>query len=801
MPADTVTTDERVPRPGRYLIPGETPRRAELIAACAVLAVVAHLLFAQLTLILAIAFYLITRLTRWRPQWLAVPACIGMVWVLALGPAQAASGFAEGPAQIAAYLGGAGHDLGRLAHMSAAYSGIGRWLPRQFPVALIAASAEAAIAAWLSWLHTDEWKLPGYRPGLVTFCRRWYLTRFISSGGVVTRDGACLGLDAATGGRVAVSWAEVAGGVLCAGSAGSGTTTTSFQIVHAAIRRRKPVIAVDLDGSRKLAESLRAVCAATGTPLHQLPAEGSGYYDPLRTGDPARRTSLVMGMLDWEGTADQYRRGCAAYLTDLFTVADAAPGDPRTAMLDDVVHLLSPAALRARMDHVPGYYPRRRALGERVKVSAGLLDADPRTTATLAEQLNELRSSPLGRWLRPAPGPRVDLGRVVRERAVVLFSIESAAHGRAATTMAGLIARDVLAVCSELRRIGVPADGLAWFDRCGGLALDTLDELVARGGAAGLPALLTTTAAERAQPLAGQVNVLVLHRLTDPAAAGRFAALTGQKFAPAGSGDLAVPAGSQVRPEAAAPGGPDGRDRGGRRDRAAEPARPVRPGPQASGGSAVAEQAGQRRACADRQETAAPAGYAGADRSGPDRPASRAAAQRAAGRQARERTGRGHRGTQTQERGLAAEGQGYVTAPAARDERGSNGGRAAGGPPDKPGGAPGRRRPSGPSGVPIPPVPAAFRQPARSSPAPPERPGAPADSAAPRAPRGARVTGGLIARSSRAARAAGEPDAAGPDLSRLAARAAAARPGAAAQAAHPAGAGAAQPRLGGRAAP
>ena len=177
-----------------------------------------------------------------------------------------------------------------------------------------------------------------------------------------------------------------------------------------------------------------------------------------------------MGMVDWAGTSDQYRRSCAAYLTDLFAVADAAPGDPRTAILDEVVHLLSPAALRARVEHVPGYHPRRQALGERVKVSAGLLESDPGTAATLAGQLSELRASPFGRWLAPAPGPRVDLGRVVRERAVALFSVDAAAHGRAATMMASLVAHDVLAVCAELRRIGVPGDGLVWFDQCGALA-------------------------------------------------------------------------------------------------------------------------------------------------------------------------------------------------------------------------------------------------------------------------------------------------------------------------------------------
>jgi conjugal transfer pilus assembly protein TraD len=531
MPADPVAAAERAPRPGRYLISGEIPRRDEVIAACALLTVAVHVLFAQLTLILAAAFYVTGRATRWRPQWLAVPAAAGAVWALAIGPARAAAGFADGPGRIAAYLGGLGQHPGRLLHPAWAYTGMGGWLPRQLPLALIAAAGEAAIAAWLGWLHTDEWKLPGYRPGLVTVCRRAYLTRFITAGGIVTRDGACLGLDAVTGRRSAVSWPEAEGGVLCAGSPGSGTTTTSFQIVHTAIRRRKPVIAIDLHGSTEVTESLGAVCAATKTPLHVMGA--AGYYDPLRVGAPARRASLVLGMGGWEGAAAAYRRSCAAYLTDLFAVADAAPGDPRAAMLDEITHLLSPAALRARMDQVP--WSGRQALGERVNVSAALVEADPGITAALASQLDELRASPLGRWLRPVPGPRVDLGQVIRDRAVVLFSLDRSVYERAATTLASLAVHDLLAVYAELRRIGVRGDGLLWLNGCDGQEQRAASELISRGATAGLPALLTTTAlspSSAIEALASQVNVLILHRLADPEAAGQLATFTGEKLAP-----------------------------------------------------------------------------------------------------------------------------------------------------------------------------------------------------------------------------------------------------------------------------
>jgi len=343
-------------------------------------------------------------------------------------------------------------------------------------------------------------------------------------------------------GRAALSWHEAAGGVLCAGAAGYGTTTTSFQFAHAAIRRRKPVIAVDLSGNRQLAEWFAIVCGATGTPLSIFSAAGTGYYEPLRDGDPARRTAIVMGMIDWTGIADRYRRSCGAYLNDLFAVADAAPGDPGTPMLDELLHLLNPAALSARVQHVPGFHPHREALIERVKVSAGLFGADPATGAALASQLGELRTAPVGRWLAPVPpaseaaGAGIDLGRAIRQRGVVLFSLGGDAHSRPARMVASLVTHDAIAVCAELRKIGVAGDGVLWIDECGAIAPGVLAELVKRGAAADMAAVLTTTSAAAADNLADQVNAVVIHRMTDPVMAERFARITGVRLEPSENG-------------------------------------------------------------------------------------------------------------------------------------------------------------------------------------------------------------------------------------------------------------------------
>ena len=148
-----------MPRRARYLVPRGLPRRDEILAAFVVLAVLAHVLFAQLTIILAAVFYLITKVTRWRLSWLAVPAAAGLAWTAAVGPRAAAAGFVAGPARIAHYLGASGHQADHLLHFTAAFTGIWTWLPRQLPLAILAGAAEAALVGWLSWLHTDEWNL------------------------------------------------------------------------------------------------------------------------------------------------------------------------------------------------------------------------------------------------------------------------------------------------------------------------------------------------------------------------------------------------------------------------------------------------------------------------------------------------------------------------------------------------------------------------------------------------------------------------------------------------------------------
>ena len=523
MRAPVTNAAEREPRRTRALTSEDVPRRGEFGAALGLAGVLAHLLLAQLTLLLAIAMQLAGRLTRWRPAWLAVPAAAGLLWLLAIGPRAALAGFTEGPRQVLGYLAGAAAHPARLAHLGRAFTGIGRWLPRQAPVALIAASAETAIACRARWLGSGRAGLGQARPGLLAVARRQYTVRAVKSGGVAGRAGGVLGADWRTGRAVEVPWRAAEGGVLVGGADPGVVSAASFQLVHAAIRRRKPVIVVDLAGTAGLAGALGAVCADTAAPLHVFGAAGPGCYDPLRGGDPARKAALVMGMIDWTASTDHARRTCSGYLNDLFAVAAAAPGDPRVPVLDEVVALLSPAALRARMSQVPPYHPRRRLLAERVQASASRLEADPAPAVFLAGQLAGLRASALGQWLRPPAGTAdegVSLDGVTRDRAVALFSLGPSRPGRTAQMIAHLVALDLTAACAASRRLGVPGDGLAWFGPCDLLAGPVLGGLAAAGAQAGLATVFSARPGAAAGHLADLVNVRI--QVAEGGAPGEF---------------------------------------------------------------------------------------------------------------------------------------------------------------------------------------------------------------------------------------------------------------------------------------
>ena len=256
----------RPPRAAR--LPGgpDSARRAELAAILGVLVVLVHLLLAQATLILAAVALVASRISRWRPLWLALPAAAGLAWTAQIGVGPAVAGFLAGPHQLLAGLTGAAGHPGRLARLGTAFAGAGHWLPRQLPLALLLAAGEAAAAGWLS-----RGGPAGYRPGLIVALRRRRTVAALAAGEVVTRTGCGLGLDTGTGRPAEISWARAERGVLVVASAGPGAAAlAAFPLACAAARRHKALIVIDLAGRAWLAGALADACAAAGSGLARL---------------------------------------------------------------------------------------------------------------------------------------------------------------------------------------------------------------------------------------------------------------------------------------------------------------------------------------------------------------------------------------------------------------------------------------------------------------------------------------------------------------------------------------------------
>jgi hypothetical protein len=549
MPASSAHTALAAPDPGRLRpprLPRPPGRARELTAALAVAVLLAHLLLAQITLVLSVLLLALGRLGRWRPSWLAVPAAAGIAWIAATGPGRAVAGFAAGPRQVAGFLAGVAGHPGRLGHAAAAFAGAAHWLPRQFPVALVAAAAEAAVAGHAVRMLAGG--APAWRPGVLAAVRRRRAVAAMSAGIVVTRDGAGVGLDAASGRRAEISWADAAGGVLTVGADPQGAARVSFPVAAAAVRRRMTVIVIDLAGSSWLADSLSGTCAAAAAPLRRLSPAGPAWYEPFRSHPPRRAAALAVQAISWAGTTERQRQAGQRYLADAFTVLSASPAPG--AVLDALIALLEPARLRDSLAAVPGHLPRREALALRIAGSAAALEADPALSAALASQLQRLRASGPGRWLQsPAPVPApplrprpglppgagaggarsarppqlIQLGQAMRDRSCVLFSLGP--PGEAAAMAGRLAVADLTAVLTGLRDQDLRGDCLAWVHGCEAVDRPGLAALLGLGPVTGTAVLLSTASPAAAASLAPAAGLVVSSGPVDPVLAGRLAAL------------------------------------------------------------------------------------------------------------------------------------------------------------------------------------------------------------------------------------------------------------------------------------
>ncbi len=510
----------------------ELAKRAELMAGLAILALLAELLFAQLTLVLAICFLITGRLSRWRPLWLALPAAVGLAWILAAGPRPALAGFTAGGGKVLAALARHSPLHARLAYLRGIPGSWRQWLPRQLPVALIAAPAQAGLLALAGLTARPS----SYRPGLLIAARNRYLTSTLRRGELATSDGCCVGIDPRAGTRATISWSEAGAGMLCTSRDADAATLTGLDLAIAAIQHRKSVIIIDLapSGAEPAVEPgtgqgdpIGAACAAAAAPLHRFGGQ-SARYDPLSCASPARAVSLTMAMIDWDGIARADQLFCANYLNAalaLITTRKAAPAPSDPAILGELVSLLRPGALAARLAELRERSAAADSLASRVTEITSAAAGHHLVLARMTAQLAELNGTAAGQLLRPSsPSGQqagISLRRAIASREVVHFSLGGSRYASSAAMIARLAVADLIDNLAQRSDLGCAADCAVWINGCDRIDHRQLRALVALGERAGTAVILGTTAGPAAVRLATEVNIVAIRGRCPPELASR----------------------------------------------------------------------------------------------------------------------------------------------------------------------------------------------------------------------------------------------------------------------------------------
>jgi conjugal transfer pilus assembly protein TraD len=363
-----------------------------------------------------------------------------------------------------------------------------------------------------------------------------------------------LGSDPA-GRVVALTDRQLAAHALIVGASGAGKSTTMLSILGAQIRRRRPVIAIDMKGSPAFAAELQVAAAAAGRGVRIFSPDGPGHWNPLAYGNA---TALKDKLIATERFSEpHYQRAAERYVQTVLTVLHARdPGTP--ARLDQVVALMEPRRLAASLRRVP------EPLAERVLDYLSGLTGDQVSAARgLGTRLALLSESCAGPFLAPGgpPAHALDLRAGLEGGDVILFSLNASVYGKLAAQLGALAIQDLVSASGY--RLGAPGhaadQGAAdlpapdqpapdepatnlpatiAIDEFSALGSDQVLALLARARESGISVLTATQEMadlQRAAPgfrdqVLGIVGVKIAHRQDVPESAEMIAKMAGTQW-------------------------------------------------------------------------------------------------------------------------------------------------------------------------------------------------------------------------------------------------------------------------------
>jgi conjugal transfer pilus assembly protein TraD len=387
----------------------------------------------------------------------------------------------------------------------------------------------ALIVAFVALLMLPQWLVGGLLIAATALAgARWAshaLTRR-QQGSAQPADGIPLGVDLA-GEPVRLGSRELGAHGLILGASGAGKSTTLLRILSEHISRGHPVIALDLKGSPRFAEQLRAAAAAAGRRFAIWTPDGPGFWNPLAHGNP---TELKDKLISTERfTEPHYQRAAERYVQTVLQVLEQAePSRPPT--FERVVMLMEPQRLSLMLRHLP---PER---AERLQQYLGSLTPDQLSAIRgLGTRLAIVSESHTGKYLIDGQPGTIDLREALGGEQVVLFSLNSSTYGKLSAQIGTLVIQDLVAAVGHRMKTSARPQAVVAVDEFSALGADNLISLLARGREAGASVLLSTQELadlDRAAPglrdqVLGNTSLKLAHRQDVPGSAQTIAQMTG----------------------------------------------------------------------------------------------------------------------------------------------------------------------------------------------------------------------------------------------------------------------------------
>jgi hypothetical protein len=344
-------------------------------------------------------------------------------------------------------------------------------------------------------------------------------------------DELLIGQDEQDGSLVRIQLGGAAGGThtLVLGAAGSGKTVTQTGIAVHAVEHGMGAVLIDPKGDPNMLEHARAVAERERRPFVHWTPEGSVLYNPYAYGSETEIADKLLAGEKW--SEPHYLRQAQRYLGHEVRVMRQAE---IVVSLVNLVRYLDPSELKELVRGLPK---------ERVeKVSAYLesLSGAQKTGLTgVRDRLAVMAESDVGQWLDPeTPGVEsFDLLQMVKQRAVVFFSLEADRRPLLARMLGAAIVQDLQSTVAALQARPIPT--VVVIDEFSALAAEQVSRLFGRARAAGMSLVLGTqeladlrvAGPALQEQVMGNLTALIAHRQVVPDSATMIADVGGTQGA------------------------------------------------------------------------------------------------------------------------------------------------------------------------------------------------------------------------------------------------------------------------------